>query len=407
MNKEKLQIIIIILALTTIVSIAYFKFVYAADSDNSVSEEFVEPTAVPTPTPIPEPVAATSKTLFFGDIFWGRRVHNWSMASELKYQYPFSGLETFEKEKYDAWIGNLECPVTDGTVTTYQEETLLKFNCRPEYLPEAAKWFDVFSLSNNHTMNMDGQAGLDTTRVKLDAHNIQYFGHYENSIKQDLCEVVSINAKTKYADGIDMEVEEIQVPVVMCGYHSVFKLPLQSEMAVIADYAEYLPVIVMPHQGAEYQKVSDNYKKSIFRTMIDYGADAVIGGHPHTVQETENYKNKLIVYSLGNFIFDQQWSKDVTQGIGIEVNFEFTYDENFEKWLTFAEECKEFKDDCLEKADQLNLTKPDYQITYGIVATDSSNKLTKKGSEQDRADMLARTNFRAVNASLREALNNN
>jgi poly-gamma-glutamate synthesis protein (capsule biosynthesis protein) len=57
------------------------------------------------------------------------------------------------------------------------------------------------------------------------------------------------------------------------------------------------------HWGWE-DPVSNARQRQLARTMIDAGADAVIGGHPHQVQDTERYKGKPVFYSLGNFVFD-------------------------------------------------------------------------------------------------------
>ena len=62
-------------------------------------------------------------------------------------------------------------------------------------------------------------------------------------------------------------------------------------------------VIPIMHWGWE-DPVSNARQRQLARTMIDAGADAVIGGHPHQVQDTERYQGKPIFYSLGNFVFD-------------------------------------------------------------------------------------------------------
>lgn len=56
--------------------------------------------------------------------------------------------------------------------------------------------------------------------------------------------------------------------------------------------------------------------------MIDSGADLIIGGHPHVIQNIEKYDNKLIFYSLGNFIFDQYFSKETQQGLMVGIELE-------------------------------------------------------------------------------------
>jgi polar amino acid transport system substrate-binding protein len=62
-------------------------------------------------------------------------------------------------------------------------------------------------------------------------------------------------------------------------------------------------VIPVMHWGWE-GPISNERQRQLARLMIDAGADAVIGGHPHQVQDTDRYKNKPIFYSLGNFVFD-------------------------------------------------------------------------------------------------------
>jgi Bacterial capsule synthesis protein PGA_cap len=257
------------------------------------------------------------KTMFLGDVFWGRYVDDWSKASTLKYTYPFSGLNTFERDKYDAWIGGLECPITEQYIPSSEQDNTLSFNCLPEYLPEAAKWFNAFTLANNHTDNMEKYNnvnfdGFDKTRKNLDKYNLQYFGHFDNNVKSDICEVISLYSKK----------EEVYIPIAMCGFHNVFKLPTQEEINVISQYSKYLPTIVMPHQGKEYSTVADSLQRNYAKAYIDAGADAVIGNHVHVNQDSEVYKNKLIIYSLGNFIFDQQ-NGITTQAIALDTEFNF------------------------------------------------------------------------------------
>ncbi len=64
-------------------------------------------------------------------------------------------------------------------------------------------------------------------------------------------------------------------------------------------------VVVMMSWGNEYTNHSSAHQQELAHTLIDAGADIIVGSHPHWVQEIEIYKNKPIIYSLGNFIFDQ------------------------------------------------------------------------------------------------------
>jgi len=77
-------------------------------------------------------------------------------------------------------------------------------------------------------------------------------------------------------------------------------------------------VIVFCHWGAEYVG-PDEAMKELGHRFIDNGADLVIGGHSHIVGSVEEYKEKRIYYSLGNFIFDQHFNENVRRGLGVEV----------------------------------------------------------------------------------------
>lgn len=63
-------------------------------------------------------------------------------------------------------------------------------------------------------------------------------------------------------------------------------------------------VIVNVHGGEEYRFVPSKKQRALYEAWCDKGADVVFGSHPHVLQPIEQYKNSLIVYSLGNFLFN-------------------------------------------------------------------------------------------------------
>ena len=65
-------------------------------------------------------------------------------------------------------------------------------------------------------------------------------------------------------------------------------------------------VIVCPHWGVEYALKPTRDQVELAHQMIDAGADMIVGSHPHVVQPLENYHDRWIAYSLGNFVFDQK-----------------------------------------------------------------------------------------------------
>jgi hypothetical protein len=359
----------------------------------------------------PEIVEITNQSLFMGNVFFGRYIDDWAAQSanpQLKrpametdqrnYNFPFEKLNTLERSKYDSWIAGLECPITSQFVNSMTQDNSLSFTCLPGYLPEAKKVFDVFTLANNHTDNM-GFEGFASTRKALSENEIQYFGHYDNAVKSDICEVVSLKAQAKMSDDSK---KEVKIPLAFCGYHNVFKLPTEDQIAVISAYSKYLPTIVMPHQGAEYTTTSDAIKRDTYKRFVDAGADLVVGDHPHTTQETEVYKGKLIVYSLGNFIFDQQFNANVTQAIALDSKLTFGKQQGLESLVGLAAECQKFQDSCLQTLEKNNSQKPKFDFKFEIIATDNAGKQTQKASPEVQTKMLQRSNWSKTKTALTE-----
>lgn len=321
-------------------------------------------------TPAPTPVAITSDILFLGNTFWGRYTQEYAAKSPLGHAYPFSRLNELQRDDYDAWISGLECPMKASVhMTAAQQEENLQFNCSPDFVPEAKKWFTAFSLANNHTDNQ-GADGFTETQRHLEENGIQYFGHYDPNKLEDICEVIALPVTVKYSD--DSKQKKL-LPVAICAYHGVFRVPSQAAVDEIAKYSKMMPVFAMPHMGAEYKPVPDQIKTDFYHSLIDAGADAVLGDHPHWVQSTESYKGKLIVYSMGNFMFDQDWNPELMRSAAIHTRMTVT-EGSLGEWLALGETCRAYHDDCLKEAESKGLSRlsPTYQ--FGAFATQTDRR---------------------------------
>ncbi len=342
----------------------------------------------------------SSNVLFFGNTYWGRYINDWSMASGLKYAYPFSRLNEFHREDYDAWISGLECPTVAGvSLTSAEEDSTLAFNCSPDYLPEAAKWFTAFTLANNHTDNQ-GAAGFEETRQHLEENGIQYFGHYDYQNVDDVCEVISLPVTIIQSDE---STRNGKLPITICGYHGVFGIPVDEAVAEISKYSDYMTVIAMPHMGEEYKIAPDQLKTNFFRSLIDAGADMVLGDHAHKIQTSESYDGHLIVYSMGNFIFDQQENSEVTRSAGINVvmNIKNQDSELLEKWLRIGETCAAFKDNCLQQIKDQKLEKLNVTYKFGVVGTSDADKIVKPATTEQQASILERLDWQNTISNLK------
>lgn len=384
-HKRYWVISLFILLIALILSIFFFENQAASPSGAKIT----------TITKTVKPSSISSNILFTGNIYWGRYINDWSLASPLSYAYPFSRLNEFGRDQYNAWIAGLECPVVAGVnLTSAEEDSNLSFNCSPKYLPEAAKWFTAVTLANNHTDNQ-GEAGFNETKEQLETAGIQYVGHYDPAVLDDVCEIISLPVSIV---NDDKTTTPGKLPLASCAYHAVFKLPTVEAIAKISEYSPYLPVVVLPHMGAEYKSTPDQLKIDYYRAFIDAGADVVLGDHPHWIQTTESYNGHLIVYSMGNFIFDQQDTAEVVRSAAIKLSLSVkdTDATLLQAWLKIGESCGDFKDDCLAQIKTAKLAKLNTNYVYSIVGSDDSGKLVKPASPEKQASILQRLNWQST-----------
>ena len=347
-----------------------------------------QPAADPTPLeteeetdtePVPVNKAVAGRYLLTGTIVWDRGVEYVSRLADgsMDYEYPFRGLATYKPETYDAWVADLECPISSDDVPPELGETTLEFNCLPEFLPYAKEYFQFFNLANNHSDN-SGQVKLEDTRRLLAAVGIQHFGDPEPGNEDLSCEVVALPIRVQDSAGADVPAN---LPVAFCAWHYFYRLPLAGEIEVMAEYAELMPVFAFLHMGAEYAAEADDVQQTLARRVIDAGADFVIANNPHWVQNAELYQGKLIVYSTGNFIFDQAFNEEVKRSASVIVDVSADYDESLAGWLELGPSCAAFGDDCLSQAKQLGLERLDLTLDFDVVAGYLTNHQQAVGDE--------------------------
>lgn len=81
-------------------------------------------------------------------------------------------------------------------------------------------------------------------------------------------------------------------------------------------------VVVSLHWGVEYVDQPSKAQREMAYRLIDEGVDLILGHHPHWLQGLEVYHDKLIAYSLGNFIFDQNWSESTREGLVLQAELD-------------------------------------------------------------------------------------
>ena len=237
--------------------------------------------------------------LAFGDMMLDRTVY--LKAKEAKdFDFPFLKIDSFLKNA-DLRIVNLEGPITNfkSVANTINR---MRFTISPEFLEPLANRFEILCLANNHLLDF-GENGYEQTKQYLDGAGIKYFGDYKNR-KENLSQIIFRN----------------KIKIGFIGYHALADKNLEAVIGEIEKLKSQTDfIIVFAHWGAEYIKDPSSSQKEEARMFIDAGADLVLGSHPHVVQASEEYKGKKIFYSLGNFIFDQYFSQDTMQGLGVEI----------------------------------------------------------------------------------------
>lgn len=333
-----------------------------------------------TPVAAIEPqLSVHGKYLFNGTVTWTRGVEQQAGTDASQ---PFSQLDTFHRQDYDAWTASLECPITSNTLTFREEVDNLVFNCPQRFLPPATKYFGIYDLANNHTYDQNGETGLAETRRNLDAAGAQYFGSYDSSDTNNICDVLSL--PVRISDG-----SHGSLPVAFCGWQYFSRAPEERELAVMDRYAKIMPVFAFVEAGVEYRSQADDRQVDIGHTLIDRGAEFVIINSPHWVQNTEAYKGKLIVYSMGNFIFDQL-DQETNRSASIDVAMTINSASDLKSWLKLGPDCASYHDTCLQTAEQQGLHKLQPQYQFGVVAgqngyrvvTHKADAVTQKAVEQ-------------------------
>lgn len=201
----------------------------------------------------------------------------------------------------DYRIGNLECPV--ATVGQPLDSKIYNFRADPRVIKVLKGRFDALAVSNNHSGDY-GQAAFLETLAHLEQAGIASFGGGRNLTEAHR----------------PLWIEKHGLRIAVLGYNE-FKprsfeagphwpgIAWSEDSQVLADIraaraAGADVVIPFMHWGWEREPEPTERQRQLARLMIDAGAAAVVGGHPHVTQGTESYRGRPIVYSLGNFVFD-------------------------------------------------------------------------------------------------------
>jgi poly-gamma-glutamate capsule biosynthesis protein CapA/YwtB (metallophosphatase superfamily) len=256
--------------------------------------------------------------LFVGDIMqhdsqisdaWDPTLKSYNYFPCFKYIKPYT-------QAADLTIANLELTLAGPPFKGYPQFSA------PDQLLVALKdmGIDIMVTANNHCVDR-GKSGLERTIQMLDSFKIPHTGTFVDDVaklnehpllvKRNNFDLAILNY-TFSTNGLPVTAPNI----VNFIDTAAMRIDLQKAKKLKQD-----AIIVFVHWGSEYQSLPSDWQKTVARHCFRFGADLVIGAHPHVIQpmEWDKKKNRLIAYSLGNFVSGQR--KRYTDG-GAMINVE-------------------------------------------------------------------------------------
>ncbi len=270
----------------------------------SQKEPVSETTEAAEQEPEPEPVVeepAKATVVFTGDV---------ELSDYVRSNYDSAGINGVLSDSLarvlktaDVSVINNEFAFSDRGTAADKQYT---FRVSPSYVSILQDFgVDAAGLANNHSLDYGQDALLDTIQTLNDAgiDNTGAGNSLDEAARLVIKEVdgikIGILACSRVIPYANWDVRNSQPGLFTCYDPS----ELVSRTMAAREQCDYL--FVMIHWGIEQTTNLEAYQSQIGHSVIEAGADAVIGAHPHILQGIEYYNNKPIFYSLGNFIFNQ------------------------------------------------------------------------------------------------------
>jgi poly-gamma-glutamate synthesis protein (capsule biosynthesis protein) len=202
----------------------------------------------------------------------------------------------------DIRITNLECVVsTRGQAN----DKMYTFKAHPRVIPVLQKHFDAVTLANNHSGDFGPDAFAQMLSLLKEAGLAQVGGGM--NLKQAHTPLVFTRNGWRIAV---LSYNEFHPRSFEAGF-DIPGVAWSEDQQVMEDIQTarrmHRADLVIPvmHWGWENERTANPRQRQLAKLMIDAGADAVIGGHPHVTQDVSVYKGKPIVYSVGNFVMKE------------------------------------------------------------------------------------------------------
>ena len=273
-----------------------------------------------------EDSVVTTKLCFVGDLMCHSTQFNYAKVSVDTFD--FTGVYREVKQflsKADYTIGNLETVIA-GKNKGYSGYPY--FNA-PDDLVYALRdaGLDLLITANNHALDQ-GWEGVKRTIDVINENNIHHAGTFISQVDRDSIRIFQMNSIKVAILAYSENTNGLPIPK---GKDYVINLIDEELIKRDVDRAREKKVdivLVHLHYGPEYNREPSDYQKQIVQKIIEFGADIIIGGHPHVIQPVDFFKTNntkldsgFVAYSMGNFISNQRWRySDAGLILNIEIS---------------------------------------------------------------------------------------
>lgn len=244
-----------------------------------------------------------------GDILFARYLSTRRMRRIHKSERnPFDDVATILRAA-DIAFGNVESPVMPEP-RRFSIHRTLTFRADPSDMHTLADaGFDVVSLANNHAYDMGTRGPLESRR-HVEAAGMLAIGTGRDAAAARAPAIIEKNGVTValIAYTVWLKRRDRRNP------HSAIAVVHNNRLTeTVGEHVreirrQFAPdvIVVSLHWGIEYEPHPEARQRASGRAIIDAGADIILGHHPHVIQDIEHYAGGVIVYSLGNFLFDNR-----------------------------------------------------------------------------------------------------
>ncbi|HNX29245.1 MAG TPA: CapA family protein [Syntrophomonadaceae bacterium] len=254
-----------------------------------------------------------------GDVMLGRNVDKKITAKGT--DYPFRLLDG-RLAAADITFGNLESPLSDEGKALYGKSVVFRGDLAMAAVLRQ-QGFDIMSLANNHAMDYNSEALIETITL-LSENGIKSVGAGSDLQEARKAVIITKNGlrvgflayTDKYYTDLFIK-KSFAADDNKCGVTPLDEEMIMEDLAALETQVDI--TVVSLHWGKEYKDKPTSSDQKLAHDIIDGGAELILGHHPHRIQGVERYKNGLIAYSLGNFIFDQKSMLYMRQSMILDV----------------------------------------------------------------------------------------